>query len=62
MENFGYMFRKTLEELFIDRMDQHEVITVKFMNEKDFKAAVSDHLLKEVYEKIREADANPVSP
>jgi type I restriction enzyme R subunit len=53
MENFGYVFRKALEELFIDRMDQNEEITAKFMNEKDFQQAVANHLLKEVYEQIR---------
>jgi type I restriction-modification system DNA methylase subunit len=54
MENFGYVFRKALEGLFIDRMDQNEEITAKFMNEDQFRDAVSRHLLKEVYEKIRE--------
>ena len=54
MENFGYVFRKALEGLFIDRMDQNEEITAKFMNEDHFREAVSKHLLKEVYEKIRE--------
>ena len=54
MENFGYVFRKALEGLFIDRMEQNEEITAKFMNEDQFREAVSQHLLKEVYEKIRE--------
>ncbi len=54
MENFGYVFRKALEGLFIDRMEQNEEITATFMNEDQFREAVSQHLLKEVYEKIRE--------
>ena len=54
MENFDYAFRKALEGLFIDRMDLNEEITAKFMNEDRFREAVSKHLLKEVYEKIRE--------
>ena len=45
--------RKALEDLFIDRMDQNEDITAKFMNEDRFREAVSQHLLKEVYERIR---------
>ena len=53
MENFGYVFLKSLEGLFIDRMDQNEEITAKYMNEKDFKNAVGQHLLKKVYEQIR---------
>ncbi len=54
MENFGYVFRKALEGLFIDRMDQNEEIAAKFMNENRFRKTVSRHLFKEVYEKIRE--------
>ncbi|MFA5622597.1 MAG: hypothetical protein WC948_07875, partial [Thermovirgaceae bacterium] len=54
MENFGYVFRRALEGLFIDRLELNEEITAKFMNEERFRQAVSEHLLKEVYEKIRE--------
>jgi len=57
MENFGYVFHKALEGLFIDRMEQNEEITAKFMNEDQFRDAVSQHLLKEVYEKIRKEAA-----
>lgn len=53
MENFGYIFLKKLEDLFIDRMEQNEDITAKFMNEKQFKDIVGKHLLKQVYEQIR---------
>jgi len=56
MENFGYIFRKTLEGLFIDRMEQNEEITAKFMNEDQFRKLVNQHLLKEVYEQIRSGD------
>jgi len=53
MENFGYVFLKALEGLFIDRMEQNEEITAKFMNEKEFQDIVGRHLLKQVYEQIR---------
>ncbi|MFH1313087.1 MAG: type I restriction endonuclease [Candidatus Eisenbacteria bacterium] len=53
MENFGYVFLKALEGLFIDRMDQNEDITAKYMNEKEFQDTVGKHLLKQVYEQIR---------
>ena len=53
MENFGYVFRKTLEDLFINRMDQNEEITAKFMNEKKFQNAISSFLLEKVYDQIR---------
>jgi type I restriction enzyme R subunit len=53
MENFGYVFRKTLENLFVERMEQNEEITARFMDEDRFRDVVSGHLLKEVYEQIR---------
>ncbi len=53
MENFGYVFLKELEGLFIDRMEQNEDITAKYMNEKEFRDIVGRHLLKQVYEQIR---------
>lgn len=56
MENFGFVFRKSLEGLFIDRMDQNEEITSKFMNEDKFREAVSQHLLKIVYDQLRKGD------
>jgi len=56
MNNFGYVFLKSLEGIFIDRMKQNEEITIKFMNEERFKEAVSRRLLKSVYEQIRTED------
>lgn len=57
MENFGYAFRKQLESLFINRMDQNEEITAKFMNEKEFQDTVGKYLLKTVYDQIRSEKA-----
>ena len=54
LENFGYVFNKALEDFFIDRMDQNEEITARFMNEDKFRKIVSKHLMKEVYEQVRE--------
>jgi type I restriction enzyme R subunit len=51
-ENFGYVFLKALEGLFIDRMDQNEEITAQYLNNKDFQTAVGQNLLKKVYEQI----------
>jgi len=53
MENFGYVFLRALEGLFLDRMDQNEDITAKFLNEGQFRDAVSQHLLKDVYSRLR---------
>jgi type I restriction enzyme R subunit len=57
MENFGYVFLRALEGLFIDRMEQNEEITAKFMNEREFQEVVGKHLLKEVYEQVRSEGA-----
>ena len=57
-ENFGYVFLKALEDLFIDRMDQNEEITAKFMNEPEFKKAVGKHLLDQVYEHIHASESS----
>jgi type I restriction enzyme R subunit len=53
MENFGYVFLKALEGLFIDRMEQNEDITARFMNDQEFQDVVGKHLLKKVYEQVR---------
>ncbi len=57
MDNFRYVFVKALEGLFIDRMEQNEEIFAKYMNDADFRKVVSEHLLKQVYEQIREEGA-----
>ena len=57
MENFGYVFLKKLEGLFIDRMDQNEEITARYMNEEEFQKVVGQVLLKQVYEHIREEES-----
>ena len=53
LENFGFVFDKALESLFIDRMEQNEEITAKYMNEESFKALVTKMLQKQVYEQIK---------
>ena len=52
-ENFGYVFTRALETLFIDRMDQNEDITARYMNEERFRDAVAQFLLRDVYARIR---------
>jgi type I restriction enzyme R subunit len=53
MENFGYVFQKALEGLFIDRMELNEEITAKYLNEKEFRDVVGQKLLQQVYGQIR---------
>ena len=57
MENFGYVFLKALEGLFIDRMEQNEDITARFMNDQEFQDVVGKHLLQKVYEQVRDEQA-----
>jgi type I restriction enzyme R subunit len=52
-ENFGYVFEKALKDFFIDRMDQNEDITARFMDEKEFQSEVIKYLQTEVYNQIR---------
>jgi type I restriction enzyme R subunit len=56
MEGFSYVFLKALEGLFIDRMEQNEEITAKFINEKEFQDVVGQALMQQVYDQIREED------
>jgi type I restriction enzyme R subunit len=60
MENFSYVFLKTLESLFIERMEQNEEITAQYLNNKEFQTAVGQNLTKQVYERIRKDNKCPV--
>jgi hypothetical protein len=62
MENFGYVFLKALEGLFIDRMQQNEDITARFMNDQEFQEVVGKHLLMKVYEQVRSEQARGEGP
>ena len=57
LDNFRYVFVKALEGLFIDRMEQNEEIFAKYMNDGDFRKVVSEYLLKQVYNQIRDEGA-----
>jgi len=56
MENFGYVFLKELENLFLDRMTQNEEITARYLDDHEFRDAVGQKLLQEVYDQIRTAE------
>jgi type I restriction enzyme R subunit len=53
IDNFEYVFAKRVDDLFVDRMEQNETITARFLNDPDFKKVVSAFLVKQVYERIR---------
>ena len=56
-ENFGYVFKEKLQELVIERFDQNEDVTAKFLNEEEFEKVVAEHLAKAVYDQIRREGA-----
>ncbi|MFT3786220.1 MAG: hypothetical protein QM770_08645 [Tepidisphaeraceae bacterium] len=51
--NFGYVFKRALEGLFIDRMEQNEDLFNRFMSDPDFRKVVEETLGQQVYERIR---------
>jgi type I restriction enzyme R subunit len=53
MDNFSFIFKKRVEDLFVDRMEQNEAIAARFLNDPEFQKVVYAFLLKQVYEKIR---------
>jgi len=57
MDNFRFVFEKALEGLFIDRMEQNEDLFARYMNDADFQRIVAEHLLKQVYDQIRDESA-----
>lgn len=62
MENFGHVFLKALEGLFIDRMEQNEDITARFMNDQAFQSVIGKHMLKTVYEQVRDEAVDQETP
>ena len=53
LDNFKHVFVKILEGLFIDRMEGNEEIFDRVMNDPVFRNLASDHLMRDVYERIR---------
>jgi type I restriction enzyme R subunit len=54
-DKFALVFERILESLFVDRMEQNEVIFARFMNDKAFQQMVASWLIGEVYKKLRGA-------
>ncbi len=53
IDNFSFIFKKRIEDLFVDRMEQNEAIAARFLNDEEFQKVVYAFLLKQVYEKVR---------
>ncbi|MDY6893773.1 MAG: hypothetical protein SVO26_08720, partial [Chloroflexota bacterium] len=52
-----YVFDGALEGLFIDRMEQNEEIFTRLLTRKDLWQAVSEILLRQVYDQIKTEQA-----
>lgn len=62
IENFSYVFRRALEGLFIDRMEQNEDIFNRFMNDGQFQQVVEETLRRQVYDQIRQESTARAAP
>jgi type I restriction enzyme R subunit len=56
LDNFKHVFDRMLEGLFVDRMEGNEEIFDKVMNDPTFRNIASEHLMREVYERLRSKD------
>lgn len=54
LDNFKHVFDRMLEGLFIDRMEGNEEIFDRIMNDPQFRDLASAHLVREVYERLRD--------
>jgi type I restriction enzyme, R subunit len=59
LDNFGHVFERMLEGLFIDRMEGNEEIFDRIMQDASFRDAASTHLMREVYDRLRAREKAP---
>jgi len=52
VDKFGLLFKRLLETLFVERMDQNETIFARYMNDGEFQKLVSEWLVTEVYQRL----------
>jgi type I restriction enzyme R subunit len=57
LENFKHVFNRMLEGLFVDRMEGNEEIFDRIMNDPAFRNIASEHLMRDVYERLRRGNA-----
>ena len=51
-DKFALLFRRLLDSLFIERMDQNEMLFARYMNDRDFQAVITEWLGAEVYQRL----------
>ena len=54
-DNFGYVFDRKLESLFIDRIEQNADIFDRLMTDNDLNRVVTDWMRRRVYDRVRNA-------
>ena len=57
LANFSSYLERTLDELFIDRMEGNEEIFSRVMTDKEFRAVAQDHLAREIFKRVREKNS-----
>ena len=53
--NFAAYLDRTLDELFIARMEGNEEIFDRVMSDKEFRSAAYEHLAREIFSRVRES-------
>ncbi len=61
LPDFSAFLERKLDELFIDRMENNDEIFSRIMTDKEFRSAAHDHLAKDIFDRVRQAD-NPEKP
>lgn len=56
MENFEPVFKKQLENLFIERMEDNEEIFMRLMNDDEFREIAAQYLMRTVYQQINQPE------
>jgi type I restriction enzyme R subunit len=54
IENFEPVFKKQLENLFIERMEDNEEIFMRLMNDSSFREMAAQYLMQTVYQQINQ--------
>jgi type I restriction enzyme R subunit len=58
-DKFELVFRRLLETLFMERMDQNEVIVARFMNDTALRNVITGLLASEAYQRLRGSSVPP---
>ena len=49
LDNFALAVKGKIEGAFVDRMDKNADIAARFLNDADFRAVLTDYLVKKVH-------------